>query len=174
MNRIFLGLGSNINRTENITAGLNELANIFDFLKLSPVYESEAVGFDGSCFFNLVVEVESKLPLLALSSCLKQIEDKNGRQRGGPHFSARTLDIDILTYGDLVGIHNGIELPRPELYYNGFVLRPLAELAPHIVDQKSGLSYSDLWSQHGGNIERKQKLWKAEFSWSPEVSSSGS
>jgi len=165
MTQVFLSLGSNMSRTQNINAGLNQLEAYFGELKLSPVYESEPVGFEGDCFFNLVVEIQCRLSLSELASCLKKIEDDNGRQRGGPRFSARSLDIDILTFGDAVGVYQGIELPRAELYYNGFVLLPMAELAPNVVDAKTRKSYQSLWNSHREEIEKQQKLWQVDFVW---------
>jgi len=165
MTQVFLSLGSNISRTQNIIAGLNQLETYFGELRLSPVYESEPVGFEGDCFFNLVVEIQCSLSLSELTVCLKKIEDDNGRQRGGPRFSARSLDIDILTFGDVVGVCQGIELPRAELYYNGFVLLPMAKLAPAVVDIKTGKSYQSLWESHREEIQKKQKLWQVDFVW---------
>ena len=158
----FLSIGSNINRTQNISAALDQLQANFGPLKLSSVYESEAVGFAGDNFYNLVVGIGCELPLNALSDCLKQIEDQNGRDRSGARFASRTLDIDIITYDNLAGLHAGIELPRPELYYNAFVLWPLAELLPDGKDPKSGRSFAELWQALANN----QKLWKVDFFWS--------
>jgi 2-amino-4-hydroxy-6-hydroxymethyldihydropteridine diphosphokinase len=163
MNIVFLNLGSNIDRVKNISAGLNELESTFGQLVCSSVYESEPVGFEGNCFFNLAVKIQSELSMLALSAELKRIEDLCGRLRGGPRFSSRTLDIDIVTFGELSGVFDGIELPRPELYYNGFVLCPMAELVPESIDTKTGLSYAQLWDVEKVQIEKKQKLWKVDF-----------
>ena len=95
MTAIYLSLGSNVNRHKNITAGLDALATLFGELKISSVYESKSVGFDGSNFFNLVVGAETSLSIIELSEILKRVEDNNGRKRNGPKFSPRTLDIDI-------------------------------------------------------------------------------
>ena len=169
MTQVFLSLGSNISRTQNIRAGLNQLETCFGELRLSPVYESEPVGFEGDCFYNLVVEIDCSVSLSELTACLKKIEDDNGRQRGGPKFSARSLDIDILTFGDVVGTYQGIELPRAELYFNGFVLLPMAKLAPMSVDAKTGKSYQSLWGSYREKIEKKQKLWRVDFVWKASI-----
>ena len=159
-----MSLGSNIDRTKNITAALDGLNDLFGELTISSVYESEPVGFSGDCFFNLIVKIETDLSLQRLTEKLKRIEDQNGRIRTGPRFSARTLDIDIVTYSSLLGLNFGIELPRPELYYNAFVLWPVAELLPNTVDNKTGQSYDELWRAMAANS--KQKLWKVDFVWS--------
>ena len=163
MKTVLLSLGSNIERTKNITAALNSLNTIFGELKLSSVYESEPVGFKGDCFFNLIVGIKTELSLNQLTEKVKAIEDQNGRVRTGPRFSARTLDIDIVTYGAVLGLNSGIELPRPELYYNAFVLWPVAELYPKVIDLKTGQSYQDLWQSMSKNTQ--QKLWKVDFCW---------
>ncbi|MFT5719629.1 MAG: 2-amino-4-hydroxy-6-hydroxymethyldihydropteridine diphosphokinase [Oleiphilaceae bacterium] len=166
MNTVLLSLGSNIDRTKNITAALDSLNELCGRLSISSVYESEPVGFTGDCFFNLIVKIETDLSLQILTEQLKRIEDENGRMRTGPRFSSRTIDIDIVTYGSLLGSNFGIELPRPELYYNAFVLWPVAELLPNTVDTKTGQSYDDLWRVMAGNS--KQKLWKVDFIWSKQ------
>ena len=163
MGTVLLSLGSNIDRTKNITAALDRLHDLFGELMISSVYESEPVGFSGDCFYNLIVGIETDLSLPELTHIVKKIEDQNGRIRTGPRFSARTLDIDIVTYGSLVGLNCGIELPRPELYYNAFVLWPVAELLPSVVDGKSAKTYSELWLTL--NKESAQKLWSVDFIW---------
>lgn len=163
MTTAYLSLGSNIDRRQHISSGIEHLKDTFGALEMSSVYESESVGFDGDRFYNMIVKIECDLTLVALSKCLKQIEDDNGRERVGPRFSSRTLDIDIVCFGDLTGIHNEIELPRPELYYNAFVLLPMAERAPDKVDPKSGSTFNQLWNQTKPSIELQQKIWKVEF-----------
>jgi len=161
MSRVFLSLGSNIDRVQNIISALEQLKNRFGELELSSVYESEAVGFSGDCFLNMVVGIRCDITLRVLSRFLKKLEDQHGRERTGPRFASRTLDIDIVIFDDLLGVHEGIELPRPELYYNAFVLWPLAELSPKGTDPKSGECFGELWHQ----LNKDQKLWKVDFYW---------
>lgn len=162
MTRIYLSLGSNVDRHKNITAALDALANLFGELQISSVYESKSVGFDGSNFFNLVVGADTSLSITELSETLKRIEDNNGRKRNGPKFSPRTLDIDILTYGDFIGIESGIELPRAEITKNAFVLLPLAEIAPDAFHPQLQKSYRDLWLNYQ---QASQPLWVIDFEW---------
>jgi len=168
--QVYLSLGSNINRHDNIQRCLLSLLENFGALSSSPVYESEPVGFQGDCFYNLVVKIETLEPLKRLSERLKLIEHAQGRVRGGERFSSRTLDIDILLYDDLCGVHAGIELPRPEVYYNGFVLLPLVDLAADQLDPKSGLSFAQLWAEKAPGILSQQKLWKVPFVWPEHIS----
>ena len=159
MTQVFLGLGSNLDREKNIHAGLIALKNIFGDIVLSNVYESESVGFKGSHFYNLVVSLQTTLTIAELSEALKRIEDVNGRLRSGPKYSPRTLDIDILTYGDFVGVQAGVNLPRAEITENAFVLLPLAELAPNELHPRLKKSYADLWASYD---QGAQKLWKID------------
>lgn len=158
--KVFLSLGSNMEREDNIRSALITLKNQFGLIDISPVYESEAVGFKGNSFLNLVVGLRTDLTLEALGKRLKQIEDSHGRDRNGPKFGPRTLDIDIVLYADLVGKHSGIELPRPELFYNAFVLFPMADLCPDTTDILTGKTYSSL----ARNFSGKQVLTKIDFS----------
>ncbi|WOX06981.1 2-amino-4-hydroxy-6-hydroxymethyldihydropteridine diphosphokinase [Microbulbifer pacificus] len=159
---VYLSLGSNIDREKNLSAGLDALVETFGDLRMSQVYESEAVGFDGDNFYNLVAAIESDLPVGELALRLRNIEDANGRVRSGPKFSARTLDIDILTYDDLTGEVDGVKLPRGEILKNAFVLLPLSELAPDLVHPVQGKSYQQLWEEYD---QASQKLWAVEFNW---------
>ncbi|WP_444895330.1 2-amino-4-hydroxy-6-hydroxymethyldihydropteridine diphosphokinase [Microbulbifer sp. JMSA004] len=162
MAQVYLSLGSNINRAQYIRAALDALTGRFGELQVSRVFESEAVGFQGDNFYNLVVGLQTDLPVGQLALCLRGIEDANGRLRSGPKFSARTLDIDILTYDHLTGTVDGVKLPRGEIVKNAFVLQPLAEIAPeelHPVEQKT---YRQLWDEYD---QASQKLWPVEFIW---------
>jgi 2-amino-4-hydroxy-6-hydroxymethyldihydropteridine diphosphokinase len=162
MARVYLSLGSNIDRYRYISAALDALAQRFGELIISSVYESEAVGFEGDNFLNLVVGLDTTMELGALASVLRKIEHDNNRRRdGGPRFSARTLDIDILTYDNLVGRHDGVELPRDEILTNAFVLWPLAEVAADALHPEQKTTYADLWQAY----DRNQVLWPVDFTW---------
>ncbi|MCD8513824.1 MAG: 2-amino-4-hydroxy-6-hydroxymethyldihydropteridine diphosphokinase [Nitrincola sp.] len=161
MAEVLLSLGSNQDRERYILAALDALFAAFGDLQLSSVYESEAVGFKGSPFYNMVVGIHTDLTVAQLSVCLKQIEDNNGRRRNGPKFSSRTLDIDILTYDDLVGEVDGVLLPRDEVDKNAFVLWPLAELKPDQLHPIRKRSYQQLWAEY----DQQQKLWPVDFFW---------
>ena len=151
-----------------IRASLDALTERFGELLLSSVYESEAVGFDGDNFYNLVAGFSTDLPVGELSRLLKRIEDDNGRCRKGPKFSGRTLDIDILTYDELIGVHEGVQLPRDEILKNAFVLLPLAEIAPEVKHPEVEQTYQTLWRGYEGG----QKLWSVDFEWQGQTISS--
>lgn len=160
MPRVYLGLGSNIDREAHIRAALKALEDAFGLLLVSPVYESESVGFAGSNFYNLVVGIDTDLPVGALSAQLRGIEDANGRVRGGPKFAPRTLDIDILTYGNACGEIDGVQLPREEILRNAFVLRPLADIAPNDRHPETVRTFLDHWEAYD---HQRQKLWPIDF-----------
>ena len=158
--RVYLSLGSNIAPRRHLRAALRALRATFGELLVSPVYESRAVGFDGANFLNLVVGLDSSLSVGALSRELRHIEEQLGRVRGQEKFSSRTLDIDILTYGQTVGEVGGICLPRDEIEKYAFVIRPLADIDPagrHPVD---GRSYADICAEVASD---PLALWRVEL-----------
>lgn len=159
---IYLSLGSNIERRLNIGAALDALSESFGELVISSVYESEAVGFEGDSFYNLVVGITSEMPVGEISRTLKYIEDTNGRDRSGPKFGPRNLDIDILTVDGVAGQIDSIALPRDEVLKNAFVLLPLAEVAPETLHPVTQKSYRDHWHEYDKN---KQNLWPVSFVW---------
>ncbi len=158
--KVFLGIGSNIDKEMAIYKALTLLDKAFGTLQISPVFESEAIGFDGNNFYNLVVSFETTLQLSQIIVIYKEIEDKSGRDRSGPKFSARTLDIDLLLYGDEV-FNQPIILPREEILENAFVLWPLSLIAPTEKHPLTGKSYAEHWE----NYEKQQKLWQIDFVW---------
>ncbi len=163
---ISLSLGSNRDARRSLSLGLAALERRFGTLRVSPVFESEPVGFTGPHFLNLVVCFESTLALAELAGMLKAIEDAHGRDRLSPRYSDRTLDIDILCYGDLSGVHEGIELPRPEILHNAYVLRPLAALLPQQRHPLNQQTFAQLWRDYD---KGRQPLWAVEFEWQGEV-----
>ena len=93
MPRVYLGVGSNIERERYIVAGLDALTGLFGELELSSVYDSAAIGFDGQPFLNLAVAVDTRLELAELARTLRHIEVEHGRPANAVRFSARQLDI---------------------------------------------------------------------------------
>lgn len=143
--RVFLGLGSNVDPEDNLASGIRALEEAFGEVRLSPAYRTRAVGFEGDDFINLVAECSTSMQPLELKAWLNELEDRHGRARGVPKFSDRTLDIDVLLYGDLWFRVPGLELPRPEIETFAHVLRPLADLAPDLVHPSRRKNISALW-----------------------------
>ncbi len=166
MTEVLLGVGSNIDRERYITLGLDALADLLGELRLSPVYDSVAIGFEGQPFLNLVVQAYTELPLRDLATRLRAIEKAHGRPENATRFSSRHLDIDILTFGELSGDHQGVVLPRPEILENAFVLRPLADLVPESRHPVDGRTYAALWRAYD---QTSQALERVRFSWRGSV-----
>lgn len=162
MARVYVSIGSNIEREANIRGGVADLQAHFGELVLSQVYESAAVGFDGDNFYNLVAAFETDRAVQEVARILHTIEDEHGRTREGPRFSSRTLDIDMLLYDDLILTEGKLELPRDEITKNAFVLWPLAEIAPELEHPVLKQSYAALWAAFD---KEKQPLWPIPFSW---------
>lgn len=155
MAQVFIGIGSSINRLENIQLGIASLKTVFGKLNISALYESEAVGFAGGNFYNLVVELNTDLNAHAVIAQLKAIEIQHGRPVNARKFAPRTLDLDLLLYEQQ--IDENINLPRAEITKNAFVLKPLAELAPQLKHPVLHETYQILWGRYP---KEKQKLWK--------------
>lgn len=148
MTTVLLSLGSNLQPQQHLHAAVAVLRQRFGDIRVSPAYRTAAVGFDGPAFLNNAVALETEMPLEALDAWLHAVEDAHGRDRSGPRFSDRTLDIDVVFYGDLIveGPRH-LRIPRPELKH-AFVLKPLADIAPDFVDPVSGLDLAALWKAH--------------------------
>ena len=162
MAHVFLGLGSNIERERYLGAGLDAVERLFGHFGFSRVYDSDAIGFHGQPFLNMVVDVRTDLEVGELSRVLRHVEFEHGRPVNASRFSARQLDIDILLYDDLVGDISGVQLPRDEILYNAFVLRPLAELAPDLVHPVAGKTLAALWAAFD---QAAQPLAAVDFDW---------
>ena len=161
MATIYISLGSNINREKNTRAGIVALKRAFGVLTLSSVYESESVGFEGDAFYNMVISCEVGSLVHDTNQILRDIEDANGRDRNGPKFSSRTLDLDLLLYDDLQLDEKGLKLPRGEILNNAFVLWPLAEIAPNLKHPETKTSYSELWAAFD---KSRESLTPVDFS----------
>ncbi len=146
MTHVYVSVGSNIEREHNIRSGLAALRKHFGDLTVSSTYESKAYGFEGDNFYNLVGGFDSDEDLYSVVRALQDIEDRHGRVRSGPRYSSRTLDLDLLIYGDLQLHEPGLILPRPDILKRAFVLGPLAEIAAGLKHPVAGKTYAELWS----------------------------
>jgi 2-amino-4-hydroxy-6-hydroxymethyldihydropteridine diphosphokinase len=146
---VFIGLGSNLNRpAEQIKAALSALAQLpySQSLQCAPWYSSIAIGpGDQPNYINTVASLETTLTPEALLDELQFIEKQHGRQRN-IRWGARTLDLDILLYGNDIVSTERLKIPHPEMALRGFVLRPLADLAPQLRLPKS-IALSELLSR---------------------------
>ena len=151
----YLSLGSNVSPDKNIQFALDQLSQIFGETVSSSIYKTKAVGFEGSDFLNLVVKIETGLDPEKLIDRLHGIEEMTGRITGTKAFNDRTLDIDVLIYGDY--INPDLNIPRDEILMYGFVLEPLAELNPEGLHPIERVSFMELWSKLKENLDASEK-----------------
>ena len=130
----------------HLRSAIAELRGRFGDVQVSPVYRTVAVGFVGAEFLNAAAIIDSDLDPFALNDWLHALEDAHGRDRSGPRFGPRPLDIDIVFYDDLILDGPGhLQIPRDELKH-AFVLKPLADLVPDFVHPRLDRSLAELWS----------------------------
>lgn len=141
----FISIGSNIDKEVHIPSSLNELNKQFNLLIISSLYETKAVGFKGDDFYNLVIQFDSSLEAKAVAKILKQIESNHNRTHDSKKYAARTLDLDLIIYGDLIINDGRLQIPRDEIEQYAFVLEPLAEIAPNFLHPIKQKSYAQLW-----------------------------
>lgn len=163
MARIYISLGSNIEREQHIRAGLDALYRLFGNLTVSRVFESEAVGFAGRPFYNLVAAADTTLALAPLCQALRELEFAHGREPDAKKFAPRTLDLDLLLFDDCI-CQTPAVLPRGEILTNAFVLWPLAELAPERRHPTEGRTLGALWQAYDKSAQR---LAPIDFCWQP-------
>lgn len=155
MPRAALSLGSNVAPEANLRAAIAALRARFGDVRVSPAYRTRAVGFAGADFLNAAAVIETDLTPAALDAWLHALEDAYGRDRSGPRYGDRTLDIDIVLYDDLIldgpghpgsGPGQALRIPRNDLRH-AFVLRPLVDIAPGMVEPRSGRTLAQLWTE---------------------------
>jgi len=132
--RIYLALGSNLgDREENLRAAVQMLQEKEILVRrISPVYETPAVYYEAQPdFLNCVLEAETSLPPAGLLSRTQEVESRLGRERVIPK-GPRSIDIDVLLYGDRVIDEPGLQVPHPRMDERRFVLEPFADLAPEL------------------------------------------
>ena len=142
---VYLAAGSNIEPLRNLKAALALLRAHFPDLRASPPYANAAAGFAGEDFVNMVVGFTTELPLATLLARLHAVETACGRPRAAPRWAPRSMDLDVLLYGDAVGEFPGAELPRRDLPRRAYMLGPLAGLAPAVVHPTLGVTIAELW-----------------------------
>jgi 2-amino-4-hydroxy-6-hydroxymethyldihydropteridine diphosphokinase len=124
----YVGLGSNLGDRERL---IREAAELIGAVRVSTVIETEPWGHtDQPRFLNAVAELETLLAPRRLLDHLLDVERRLGRERVGPQWGPRTIDLDLLLYGDEILDEPGLVVPHPRLTEREFVLRPLAELVP--------------------------------------------
>lgn len=165
MTRVYVSVGSNIDRESMIRSCMVALDSEFSNMEKSAVYESIAMGFEGDNFYNMVVGFDADDPRQVIE-ILHAIEQRHGRERGQKKFSPRTLDLDLLLFGQHDLHDQGLDVPRKEILQCAFVLGPLAALAPQEVHPLAGRNYQQLWSEFCvNNPTQVDSIWPINFVW---------
>ena len=150
---IFLSLGSNIEPEKNIDFARNQLQIKYGKLLISSIYKTKAVGFKGDDFLNLVLKAATDDDPELVIDHLHSIEKQTGRETGTGQFNSRTLDIDLLLYGDL--IDPSLNLPRDEILKYDFVLEPLVEIFPEGMHPTENKSYKEILKELRASLSCK-------------------
>lgn len=156
-NRAFVALGSNLNSpASQVKRAFLAIGNLPEtkLIKRSSLYQSPPVGYANQPdFINAVAEISTQLPPDDLLDALLNIEHAAGRER--PFANApRVLDCDLLLYGDLVTHTEKLTLPHPRMHERGFVLLPLAEIAPDLVIPNHGSVVKLALAHQNQNIKK--------------------
>ena len=138
--RVLLGLGANLgDRQATIRRALELLGERVEVVAVSTVRETEPWGYDDQPpFLNAAAAVETELAPRELLTILLDVERALGRERTGPRYGPRTIDLDLLLHGDEVADEPGLTVPHPRLHERRFALEPLAELDPALVIPRQG------------------------------------
>jgi len=158
VNRIYLSIGSNIEREFNLRSSVRHLNEQFGPLTLSSVYRTRAIGFEGEDFYNMAVGLDSNLPVEQVQGTTKEIENTHGRQPGLGRFISRPLDIDLLLYGDMIRHTGSIDVPRREILHHAFVLQPLCEIAPTLRHPETRLSIEEMWRSFDASGQPSRRI----------------
>jgi 2-amino-4-hydroxy-6-hydroxymethyldihydropteridine diphosphokinase len=166
MTRSYVGLGSNLGDREAFLVGARAALAAtpgVSVVAASRLYETEPVGPPQDRYLNAVVALDTTLAAQALLERLLELERQAGRRRGPERNAPRTLDLDLLLFGDVCLDTPGLLLPHPRLNERAFVLVPLAEIAADLVHPRLGVRVRDLAErvQGAGGVEP----WPAACAW---------
>lgn len=147
MRQVYIAAGSNIEPERHLALAQRELERRFPGVRFSPWYRNKAVGFEGEDFINLVAGFATELPVSEVLTELHAIEALCGRPRAAPRWAPRSMDLDVLLYGDLVCQEPNLTLPRPDLLKRAYMLGPMAVLAPELVHPTERRTIGELWQR---------------------------
>lgn len=145
MTDIYVAAGSNIDPANHLRMAVAALRRAYPSLRVSPAYRNKAVGFTGEDFINLVVGFSTDDPVARVREQLQAIETSCGRPPLAPKWAARSMDLDILLFGQLISTEPGLVIPRPDLVRRPYMLKPMADIAPDVVHPQQRKSMRELW-----------------------------
>ncbi len=162
MPEVYVAAGSNVEPQRHMSQAVAELERAFPGVRFSCWYRNRALGFDGEDFINLVAGFATTLPVQAVLERLHAIEARCGRPRDARRWAPRSMDLDVLLYGDLVCEQPGLKLPRPDLVKRAYMLGPLAELAPAVLHPTAKLTVGELWRRFDREAHPLERLARAD------------
>ena len=145
--RVFVAAGSNLEPEKNLARACADIKHSWHDAVFSRAYRNVAVGFDGPDFINLVLGFTTPQPLDAVIARLHAIETQCGRPRFAPKWASRTMDLDVLLFGDRVEKTADYTLPRPDLLKRPYMLGPMAEIAPEVMHPTANKTIGQLWEE---------------------------
>lgn len=150
MTPVYVAAGSNVEPEKYLSVALRALAAAYGPLTLSPAYRNQAVGFSGADFINLVVGFHTEGSAAEIRQQLQKIEAACDRAPDAEKWAPRTMDLDILLFGDLVSTEPGLVIPRPDLLKRPYMLKPMADIAPEVRHPIVGKTMRELWESFEG------------------------
>jgi 2-amino-4-hydroxy-6-hydroxymethyldihydropteridine diphosphokinase len=145
--RVFVAAGSNLEPEKHLARACAEVRASWPDAVFSRAFRNVAVGFDGPDFINLVMGFSTAQPLDEVITRLRAIETLCGRPRHAPKWASRSMDLDVLLFGDRVEKTSDYTLPRPDLIKRPYMLGPMAEIAPEVVHPTAGKTIGQLWRE---------------------------
>jgi 2-amino-4-hydroxy-6-hydroxymethyldihydropteridine diphosphokinase len=155
LRRVYLSLGSNLDAERHLRDAVGALRARFDDVVVSPVYRSEAVGFEGAPFLNCAAAFDADLAHDPLRAWLRELEDASGRDRSLPRYADRTLDLDIALWCE--GGACNSDLSRDE-FERAHVLAPLADIAPNVQEPFAGEPLAARWQKLAPSLPPLERL----------------
>ncbi|MDF2153274.1 2-amino-4-hydroxy-6-hydroxymethyldihydropteridine diphosphokinase [Vibrio sp. CAU 1672] len=140
----YIGVGTNIDREKHARVAYRELHHLGVDLQVSPVYECAPIGFSSQNFYNFIISLNTELSLNEFVRRLREIEYKWGRAEDAQKYQDRTLDLDVVLFGDCVSAQNP-ELPRSDIFKYPFVTKPMYDLQPDLLIPGDGRSVAQVW-----------------------------
>jgi 2-amino-4-hydroxy-6-hydroxymethyldihydropteridine diphosphokinase len=156
---VFIGLGSNIgDKIKNIQMAIEEISKKNKIIQTSSFYKSPPWGFESTeSFINAVIEIETNISPMELYNELKNIEEKLGRKNIKSYqYEDRTIDLDILYFQDQIINNITIQIPHKSLHLRKFVLEPLYEIAPYLIDPEKNITIDELLKSCPDNSKIEQ------------------